>query len=107
MSDDEQLLARILTQSFVEPERKTLLRDLGVSPDQVAIRPATGAEHAWAIVEYFARRGRLHDLRQAVQRLRPPTGLTVVQLQRDGQGARVVRKYEGAFVDPKRPDWAR
>jgi len=37
-----------------------------------------------------------------------PGWLEVVELARDGSGAaRVKRRYEGKFVDTKRPDWAR
>lgn len=69
--DEKNALADVLATKFNHAERRNLLRELGVPPEDVTLQAANGRDDAWHIVEYFERRDRLDRLWAKVQRERP------------------------------------
>ena len=69
--DGKNALADALATKFSHAERHTLLNELGVSPEDVALRARTARDEAWEIVAYFERRDRLERLREKVEEERP------------------------------------
>jgi hypothetical protein len=60
-------IARLLRERFNQNEREVLARELGVNPEDVKLRPETRDDFSYALIDYFERRGRLIDLRKAVE----------------------------------------
>lgn len=68
---DRRQIATLLTDGYTHAERRSLLEHLSVNPDDVALAPRTGDEHAWEIVRYFERRGEFSRLAAEVVDRRP------------------------------------
>lgn len=75
--DDKNALAEALANKFNQTERRVLLKELGVSPEDVTLRAETARDEAWHIVSYFERRGSLERLRARIEQERPKHGQAV------------------------------
>jgi hypothetical protein len=67
----KQALHAALRSCFSQTERLSLLRSLGIDPEDVKLSPETRDDFAWAIVGYAERQSRLADLWEAIRKMRP------------------------------------
>ncbi|MBI4449799.1 hypothetical protein HY634_01960 [Candidatus Uhrbacteria bacterium] len=59
-------VASALHTHFSAGEIQVLVRELGVRPEEIALRPNTISEFAQAVAQWFADRGRIDELLRAV-----------------------------------------